>query len=126
VLSAAFLPALALVVGALATPPPLRMSVVAVQRAPRTADRIEGIQVMVRDVSPHAVAPHFAWRATGSASDWWRIVSGPRVLAPGARGVYDLVPVTRPIDLVRGSVLLAVSDHPMTLTNVRLPDRFTG
>ncbi|MFJ9559013.1 hypothetical protein ACIRQQ_03100 [Streptomyces fuscichromogenes] len=118
-------PALACVVIAAASPPPLRMSL-----APHFARHGSRVGVTVIDVravntTGTALAPHFASRTGQGASDWWTIASGPTVLAAHASADYRV----RPEGGFRamtggqgpGSYLIAVTGTPMTITSARIP-----
>ncbi len=118
----ALAPAAVLAVAAVTIPPPLHIRITAVRPLAHHGDALGEIDFVATNVSAHPVSPHFAWRSTGSASDWWRVRRGPRILAPGERASYAITaPTTDRETLVPDSVLLAVSDGPMTVSNGRLP-----
>lgn len=105
------------------TPPPL---VVRVTHVATAHGRADSAVVTIRNRGSASLAPHFLSRAGTHPSFWWTVRSGPRVLAPGASARYVLLPDDRETarDVVeRGSdtVLMTVTDDPMTLTNARFP-----
>ncbi|MFF7475855.1 hypothetical protein [Streptomyces sp. NPDC008092] len=118
-------PALACVVIAAASPPPLRMSL-----APRFARHGSHVGVTTIDVravntTGTALEPHFASRTGQGASNWWTIASGPAVLAAHATADYRVEPQggfrAMPGGHGPGSYLIAVTGTPMTITSARIP-----
>jgi hypothetical protein len=112
---------------AAASPPPLRMTVERLALAHRPRPGITTVVVRAANATGTAVAPHFATRTGQGASTWWTVRSGPAVLRPHARATYVLRapggfhalpagPGARP-----RTVLIAVSDSPMTITTAPLP-----
>ena len=117
-----FVPAFLSAAIAVASPPPLRLSL-----APRLAVRVhEGISsVLVRaeNTTDTALSPHFASRTGQGASSWWAITSGPTALRPHASAEYVVQPPggfrRLPDDNYPGLSLIAVTDRPMTITTAR-------
>lgn len=118
-------PALVAVVVALATPPPLDLTVDGIAASAHRPTLMTRVRLTAVNRSTGVVVPHFAYRRGSGTSNWWRIASGPAALRPGARAAYVLVPTpglpdTSPLRLP-GTALVAVSDGPMTISTVRLP-----
>ncbi|MGW2935224.1 hypothetical protein ACWDA7_25955 [Streptomyces sp. NPDC001156] len=118
-------PALACVVIAAASPPPLRMSL-----APHFAKQgsrvgVTAIDVRVINTTGTALEPHFASRTGQGASNWWTIASGSTVLAPHASAEYRVEPEggfrAMPGGHGPGSYLIAVTGTPMTITSAHIP-----
>lgn len=118
----AVLPAVVLVGVAVASPQPLRMSIVNVQTD--KAAMLKQVEVDVTNESGQAISPHFSMSSGYAMSRFWVIASGPATLAPGQEADYVIVPSTpgSSRSLNDGKVLLrAVSDAPATLSSVRIP-----
>ncbi|WP_366916396.1 hypothetical protein [Streptomyces sp.] len=118
-------PALACVVIAAASPPPLRMSLTPhfAGHGPRAG--VTAIDVRAFNTTGTALEPHFASRTGQGASNWWTIASGPAVLAPHASADYRVKPEggfrAVPGGHGPGSYLIAVTGTPMTITSARIP-----
>ncbi|MEU2421180.1 hypothetical protein ABZ619_09080 [Streptomyces sp. NPDC007851] len=117
-------PALACVVIAAASPPPLRMDL-----APHFAKHgsrigVTAIDVRAVNTTGTALEPHFASRTGQGASNWWTITSGPAVLAPHASADYRVEPEggfrAMPGGHGPGSYLIAVTGTPMTITSAHI------
>ncbi|MGW7421756.1 hypothetical protein ACWGJB_17075 [Streptomyces sp. NPDC054813] len=123
-------PALACLVIAAASPPPLRMSLV--PHFARHGSRVGVTTIDVRAVNTTGTAlePHFASRTGQGASNWWTIASGPTVLAPHAAAEYRVEPEggfrAMPGGHGPGSYLIAVTGTPMTITSAHIPAAASG
>jgi hypothetical protein len=119
---AMFVPAAALVTVAVATPPPLRMSVLAVTTS--KFSYTNEILISATNTSTKTIAPHFALSSSVSIGNFWIIAAGPPKLKPGQSAVYALLPAA---SSDRRSlwgprvVLRAMSAYPETLSSVTLP-----
>ncbi len=115
-------PAVALTAVAMASPQPLRMSIVSVQTD--KSAMMKQVEVDVTNESGQAISPHFSMSSGYAMSRFWVVSSGPATLAPGQEADYVIVPSTpgSSRSLNDGKVLLrAVSDAPATLSSVRIP-----
>ncbi|MFJ3799673.1 hypothetical protein ACIPSJ_25700 [Streptomyces sp. NPDC090088] len=126
----ALTPALACVVIAAASPPPLRMSL-----SPHFARHgarvgVTGIEVRAVNTTGTALQPHFASRTGQGASNWWTIASGPAVLAPHTAAEYRVEPAggfrAMPGGHGPGTYLIAVTGTPMTITSAHIPRATSG
>ncbi|MEZ0067756.1 hypothetical protein ABIA32_003771 [Streptacidiphilus sp. MAP12-20] len=128
------LPALVLLLVAIATPPPLQVAARASARHPvsgtsvavggtaKPADGVDRITAVLRNTTDHALTPAFATSNNAWLDFSWRIASGPRVVPAHGTAAYVLVRVGAPF-APNGSgptYLRVLSDGPMTLTNERL------
>jgi hypothetical protein len=114
-------PAIACVVVALATPSPLTMAVVSTSASP--THQLAQIDVSVHNRSDRVVQPHFVLLADAQLGVFWRVRQGPAQLAPGQHATYQLLAPGRGFQPPSGVrvQLDAVSDHPQTLSAVKLP-----
>ena len=106
---------------ALATPSPLRMTVVSTQRGP--AGRLTSIEVDVHNRSGHRVHPSFVLLGDAQLGVFWTVGTGPASLAAGQTADYQLLNPDRGFQPSPGARLRleAVSDHPQTLSSVQVP-----
>ena len=89
-LAALFIPGLAWLVVALATPAPLSLSIVSTHEN-RVDFAVDALRVSVHNGSNRALTPHFSINSKyGQASPFWVRRAGPVVLAAGATATYDL------------------------------------
>ena len=116
VLPALFAPAAALLAAALLVPAPLSLGIlrVAVNR-PDTA--VVRLWVAVRNLTGEPLRPHFAINSSGQASPFWRIESGPAVLAAGADARYVLGAIDVDPAIAGPFRLQAVTGSPRTLSS---------
>jgi hypothetical protein len=119
------LPAAAALVGAIVTPPPLSMKVTAIRSTNGVtgvlalAGTVKQLRVSVDNVTGTALTPHFATSTGANISDYWKVLSGPKSLAPHASAVYLLAAPHGGVGGpgVRGKFLLrAVTPQPMSMT----------
>lgn len=117
--AALFVPAVACAAVATASPPPLALRV----RTPVTTGHpIRTLTVTAANRSAHAITPHFQATTTEvDVTQFWQIVSGPASLLPHHRAVYVLRPPGTSWKPADTSFLWAVSDHPQTLSKIRIP-----
>ncbi|GAA2488844.1 hypothetical protein [Winogradskya humida] len=113
---ALFLPTVACLAIAIATPQPLDMTVT----TPVTRGQaFKTLTVEVENRSSRAVAPAFAVTTDIDISEYWKISAGPETLAPHATAAYTLTPNTTtwkpPVKGI--AILRAVSDRPQTLSS---------
>jgi hypothetical protein len=123
VAAALLVPALVCATVAVATPPPLAVRVVAVDRA---QGAVQTATVTARNTSGVPIRPHFLSRVGTHPSFWWAVRSGSAVVQPGQTVRYVIAPAaTTTGRLVSQSgdraVLMVTSDAPQTLTTVRFP-----
>ncbi|MFG2794974.1 hypothetical protein [Streptomyces sp. NPDC048419] len=117
-------PALACVVIAAASPPPLnmRLSPHFVKHGSRVG--VTAIEIRIVNTTGTTLEPHFASRTGQGASNWWTIASGPAVLAPHASADYRVEPPGGFRALLRGhspgTYLIAVTGTPMTITTAHV------
>ena len=118
---ALFVPTLACLVVAVATPRPLHMQVVSTHT--NRAHRLDAIVVDVHNVSGHSVDPHFALVVQANLGIYWHVASGPTTVPPGGSATYDLrSPGLASSPVLTGRVRLdALSDHPQTLSSASVP-----
>jgi hypothetical protein len=106
------------------TPPPLRMRITAMtgsngSGALALTDSLEKLTVQVTNRSGNPLSPHFATSTGATTSPYWRVLSGPAVISPGATVTYVLL---APFEGVGGPgvtdriLLRAVTPTPMSLT----------
>ncbi|MFF7981186.1 hypothetical protein ACFZDK_18975 [Streptomyces sp. NPDC007901] len=118
-------PALACVVIAAASPPPLHMSLTAHFAKHGSRVGVTTIDVRAVNTTGTALEPHFASRTGQGASNWWTIASGPAVLAPHASADYRVEPEGGFRAMPGGhgprSCLIAVTGTPMTITSAPIP-----
>ena len=117
-------PAVLSLFGAVVTPPPLRMRITAMtgsngSGALALTDSLEKLTVQVTNRSGNPLSPHFATSTGATTSPYWRVLSGPAVISPGATVTYVLL---APFEGVGGPgvtdriLLRAVTPTPMSLT----------
>jgi hypothetical protein len=115
-----YIPALACLIVAVATPRPLHMRVLST-----TADAasVAEISVDVLNTSSHLVAPHFVLVTRAEIGRYWRVATGPSALRPGQQARYELLaPVGGTPSVPDASMrLVAVSDDPQTISTVVVP-----
>jgi uncharacterized membrane protein len=123
VAAALLLPALVCAVVAVATPSPLTLRVVAVDRS---RGAVRSATVTAHNTGGAPIRPHFLSRIGTHPSFWWVVESGPAVVEPGRTARFIVTPDTAATG--RGvarsgdhAVLMVTSDAPQTLTTVRLP-----
>lgn len=120
-------PAVACVVIAAASPPPLRMSLTPHFAKHGSRVGVTTIDVRAVNTTGTALEPHFASRTGQGASNWWTTTSGPAVLAPHAAADYRVEPEggfrAMPVGHGPGSYLIAVTGTPMTIASARIPAR---
>jgi len=117
--AALFLPVVACVAVAAATPQPLDMRVTT---AIAPSQSVRTLTVEVTNRSSGTVEPHFAVTTDVTISEYWKVQSGPVSLPPNGSAVYTLVPREKAWKAPAESpaILRAVSDRPQTLSSVRL------
>ena len=117
-------PALLSLFGAVLTPPPLRMRITAMSGNNGSgtlalSDVLRQLTVRVSNTSDNSLSPHFATSTGATTSPYWRVLSGPAVIAAGQSVTYVLL---APSDGVGGPgvsdriLLRAVTPDPMSLT----------
>jgi hypothetical protein len=120
--AALFVPVIVLSGIGLATPAPLRMTLMDVTSS--KTFYTEQITVRVANRSGTPISPHFALSTSINISRYWQVTSGPRRLVPGASAVYVLVP---PNTVARRNLygphieLRAMSGYPETMSSVPIP-----
>ncbi|MEV7982606.1 hypothetical protein [Streptomyces sp. NPDC086519] len=123
-------PALACVVIAAGSPPPLRMSLTPHFARHGSRVGVTAIDVRAVNTTGTALEPHFASRTGQGASNWWTIASGPAVLGPHASADYRVEPEggfrAMPRGHGPGSYLIAVTGTPMTITSARIAVATSG
>jgi uncharacterized membrane protein len=112
-----FIPALGALVAALASPPPLSLSVLSV----RTNGELEGVwklQVAVTNTSHHRLSPRFAVNYMGQATTFFHELAGPDSLAPGQHATYVLAAPNRGSmpGITTPFVVLATTTGPDTVS----------
>jgi uncharacterized membrane protein len=115
-----FLPALVALAVVVLTPGPLALQIVA-GRSDRGRTAIELLSVLVRNASGGDLTPRFQTNATGRASAFWVIRSGPRTLAPGTTARYELASPdsSSRVPVHSAFVLDAVTASPFTLSSTQ-------
>lgn len=116
--AALFLPgAVALAIG-LGTSAPLTMRLIAAPHRAH-AKAVGQLEVAVTNRSGSPLAPHFQTSTSSHPSDFWRVRSGPRTLAPGATATYNLIaPRTRAdVSLPSSFSVDAVTAQPDTYSS---------
>ncbi|MFI6254282.1 hypothetical protein [Streptomyces sp. NPDC051016] len=125
VAAGALAPALACVVIAAASPPPLRMSLTPHFARHGARVGVTAIDVRAVNTTGTALEPHFASRTGQGASNWWTIASGPAMLAPHTAAEYRVEPArgfrAMPGGHGPGTYLIAVTGTPMTITSAHIP-----
>lgn len=118
--TALFLPTAVCVGIAALTPQPLAMH--ATSGLARGA-LVRALTVEVTNRSGKPVEPHFAVTTGVDITEYWKITTGPASVPPGTSATYTLAPPEMWKMPATGPVLLrAVSDHPQTLSSLRLAD----
>lgn len=121
-------PALALLLTAILTPSPLRVTATA--SGPRAGHSthlaaLDRITATVRNTGDRPLTPAFATSVTAWLDVDWRVVSGPRSVPPHGIAVYVLRRIGAPLapNPAGATLLTVLTDDPMTLTNepLRLP-----
>jgi len=84
-----FVPTLACLGVALASPAPLTMHVLSARSDPSLRS-VSRLRIAVHNGSDGSLQPHFSTDAKGQASPFWRIISGPVHLTAGSDAVYVL------------------------------------
>jgi hypothetical protein len=116
------LPAVVLSVVAVATPQPLKMTLLNVAASP--TQTTQEIDLSVTNISSHAISPHFALSNSVTVGRFWKIQTGPATLAPGETETYVLVPSGPSAEVsLRGPriELHATSVAPETMSSVAIP-----
>ncbi|MFC5906130.1 hypothetical protein [Streptacidiphilus monticola] len=119
-------PSLVCLLVAVATPPPLTMSVQAVEGREGSGLRaltgvLTRLQVQVTNTTGAQLSPHFATSTGSTISDYWAVLAGPKQLAPHATAVYTLGAPEKGVEPpgIKGRILLrAVTPQPMSLSTV--------
>ena len=123
--AAMFVPSAIALVVATASPPALRLGVMqVVLKGQHHQPRVAGIEVRAANLTSQSVTPHFTIHVAEATTPYWRVVEGPATLAPGATAHYVLRPANGrgyPVQLQERLLLSAVSDGPLTFSNVVLP-----
>lgn len=109
-------PALAVAGVAAFAPPPLSLHLLAAIPATGHPGRIAELRLTARNQSSHPVTPHFAYRVTGGASNWWVVREGPKTLRAGQHATYTIGPSSRQVTLQPNTAIIVVSDRPMTIS----------
>ena len=118
---ALFAPTIACLTVALATPRPLHMHVLSTIRSGHRL--VSEITVEVHNISGHLIEPHFVLATYGRTGRYWRIASGPSELVAGQDATLELLPPSSHHAKPGASIrLIAVSDHPETISTVNVPD----
>jgi uncharacterized membrane protein len=112
-----FVPALAALAMALASPPPLQLKVLSV----RTNGELEGVwklQVAVTNTSGHRLSPRFAANYMGQATTFFHELAGPETLTPGQQATYTLAAPNRGSmpGITTPFVVLATTTGPDTVS----------
>ena len=117
--AALFLPALACVVIAAASPQPLDLRVTTPITPGQT---VRTLTVQVTNRSPYAITPHFAVTTDVDIADYWTITGGPAALPAHGTASYTLGPPENAwkAPAKTPAILRAVSDEPQTLSSRRL------
>lgn len=125
--AALFIPGAVAVAIGLGTPAPLTMRLLA---APHWAHAraARQIEVAVSNRSGSPLAPHFQTDISNHPSDFWRLRSGPRTLAPGATAIYDLMapPTRADVPLASSFSVDAVTAQPGTYSSASFTVERTG
>ena len=107
------------------TAPPLRIAVTNVAVTGVHSTRIWQIDARIVNSSGAALSPHFAISNSHSLSRYWKVISGPDRLEPGASATYRLESPNKN-GYARGPgglfLLRAVTAAPLTLTTVNVPE----
>ena len=123
--AALLVPSAICVVLATTTAPPLRIAVTNVALTGVHSTRIWQIDARVVNSSGAALSPHFAISNSHSLSRYWKIISGPGRLEPGASATYRLESPNKN-GYARGPgglfLLRAVTAGPLTLTTANVPE----
>jgi len=117
-------PALLSLFGAVLTPPPLRMRITAMSGNNGSgtlalSDVLRQLTVRVSNTSDNPLSPHFATSTGATTSPYWRVLSGPAVIAAGQSVTYVLLAPSEGVVApgVSDRILLrAVTPDPMSLT----------
>ncbi|MFD0331084.1 hypothetical protein ACFQZC_30215 [Streptacidiphilus monticola] len=121
------LPAAALLLTAIASPPPLTLRPTAYTSSGSRG--VTTISVTLQNRTGTALRPAFGTSSDAWADFHWRIVSGPAVLAPHATAHYRLRHTGTGafrLNPSGASYLRVLSDAPMTLTNIPFAGRPKG
>ncbi|SEM27677.1 hypothetical protein [Streptacidiphilus jiangxiensis] len=116
------LPALTLLLVAIATPPPFRVTATA--SGPRSGHTVglSRITATLRNTGDLPLAPAFATGVNAWLDFDWRVVSGPHTVPAHGTAVYVLRRIGAPLapNPAGPTWLQVLTDGPMTLTNQRL------
>ncbi|MEV8504327.1 hypothetical protein AB0368_05770 [Actinoplanes sp. NPDC051475] len=116
--AALFLPAVACVAVAVATPQPLDL------RVPSAVSRSQPVRTLTVQVinrSSGSITPHFAVATDVTIAEYWKVDAGPQSLPPHGSATYTLSPQKTWKAPADGPAFLrVVSDHPQTLSSLRL------
>jgi hypothetical protein len=117
---ALYLPTLACLIVALATPRPLHLHVLSTRTDEAS---VAAISVDVLNTSTHLVEPHFVLVTRAEIGRYWRVATGPSELRPGQQARYELLaPIGGTPAIPDASMrLVAVSDNPQTISTVDIP-----
>ena len=118
-------PAIACLVGAVITPPALKMRVTAMvgSDGPGTlaiSNLLQRLTVLVTNTTGTAVSPHFATSTGATTSPYWRVLSGPAELTAGQSASYVLLAPYGSVGApgIGDRILLrAVTPDPMSLSS---------
>jgi len=118
-------PAVACLIGAVVTPPPLTMRITAMTGSDGSgllaiSDLLERLTVQVTNTTGAPVSPHFATSTGATTSPYWQVLSGPAVLAAGQSAGYVLLAPNGSVGGpgVNDRILLrAVTPSPMSLSS---------
>ncbi len=117
-------PAVLALVGAVATPPPLRMQITSMSGnagpgALAISDLLQRLTVRVTNSSGNTLSPHFASSTGSTTSAYWQVLSGPAELSPGESATYVLLAPEGGVGApgISDRILLrAVTPVPMTMS----------
>ena len=115
-------PALVLLLIAVLTPPPLRVSATASGPHPKHSTHLtslDRVTATVRNTGDRPLTPAFATSVSAWLDVGWRVVSGPRTVPPHGSAVYVLRRTGIPFapNPAGPTLLTVLTDGPMTLTN---------
>jgi uncharacterized membrane protein len=89
-LPASFVPGVAVVGLALASPAPLAIRITSFRTNGQVAT-VQQLQVVVRNTLNRPLTPHFATNSSGQMTTFWNVARGPAILAPRAAALYTLI-----------------------------------
>lgn len=123
VVAGLLVPSVLCVAVAVASPPPLSMTITT--QPARAHHGLTSVTVRVTNKGSATLTPHFASRSGQGSSGWWAIRSGARTLPPHASTTYRLTPPGgyRGFPPHQHLYLTVFTADPMTITSGLIPSK---